>query len=180
MSAGDDPGGDPHARDHSGGLHSGGSHSGDPDSGGPHSGDPDSGGLHSGGLHSGDLDSGGPHSGDPHARDLHCRVLLTRVIEPGDETGGRWLREYGVREVARRLRDGGEPLPGVSGTRWAGLVARAAQAEPRRDLDIARDAGVRFVCPGDFNFCGHMLCCRRTCCSGEVLCCGRVVAQLDG
>ncbi|UXY32765.1 DNA-processing protein DprA [Streptomyces sp. HUAS TT20] len=85
---------------------------------------------------------------DPHSCDLLCRVLLTRVIEPGDEVGGRWLREYGVREVVRRLRVGGEPLPGVSGTRWAGLVARAAQAEPRRDLDTAREAGVRFVYPG--------------------------------
>ncbi len=97
----------------------------------------------------GDLQSRDLRSCELHSRDLLCRVLLTRVVEPGDETGGRWLREYGVREVARRLRAGGEPLPGVSGTRWAGLVARAAQAEPQRDLDIARDAGVRFVCPGD-------------------------------
>ncbi|MGW3951951.1 DNA-processing protein DprA [Streptomyces sp. NPDC004752] len=81
--------------------------------------------------------------------ELLLRVLLTRVIEPGDEAGGRWLREYGVREVARRLRDGGEPLPGVSGTRWAGLRARAARAEPRRDLEVACAAGVRFVSPGD-------------------------------
>ncbi|MEU1305347.1 DNA-processing protein DprA [Streptomyces shenzhenensis] len=81
--------------------------------------------------------------------ELLLRVLLTRVVEPGDEVGGRWLREYGVREVARRLRDGGEPLPGVSGTRWSGLRARAARAEPHRDLAVARAAGVRVVAPGD-------------------------------
>ncbi|SOD83060.1 DNA recombination-mediator protein A [Streptomyces sp. Ag109_G2-15] len=81
--------------------------------------------------------------------ELMARVFLARVIEPGDEAGGRWLREFGVREVVRRLRDGGEPLPGVSGTRWGGLVGRARRAEPERDLEVARAAGVRFVCPGD-------------------------------
>ncbi|MEU5520240.1 DNA-processing protein DprA [Streptomyces sp. NPDC093250] len=82
------------------------------------------------------------------ARELLGRVFLTRVVEPGDETGGRWVREFGVEEVVRRLRERTEPLPGVSGRRWAGLVARAGRAEPGRDLAVARDAGVRFVCPG--------------------------------
>jgi DNA processing protein len=36
----------------------------------------------------------------------------------------------------------------VSGTRWAGLLARAGQADPRRDLAVAQEAGVRFVRPG--------------------------------
>ncbi|WP_250399828.1 DNA-processing protein DprA [Streptomyces cellostaticus] len=84
------------------------------------------------------------------------RVLLTRVIEPGDEAGGRWLRELGVAEVVRRLRDGGRRPPGVSGERWAGLVARAARAEPERDLREARNAGVRFVCPGDIEWPGPL------------------------
>ncbi|MFJ3307994.1 DNA-processing protein DprA [Streptomyces sp. NPDC086549] len=87
--------------------------------------------------------------GDDPGADLLSRVFLTRVVEPGDETAGRWLREYGAPEVVRRLRAGGDVLPGVSGTRWAGLVARAGRAEPRRDLEVARDAGVRFVRPGD-------------------------------
>ncbi|WP_046727841.1 DNA-processing protein DprA [Streptomyces humi] len=78
-----------------------------------------------------------------------ARVFLTRVLEPGDETGGRWLREYGVPEVVHRLRGGGPPLPGVSGARWAGLLARAARADPGQDLATAREAGVRFVAPGD-------------------------------
>ncbi|MFF8593135.1 DNA-processing protein DprA [Streptomyces sp. NPDC015220] len=77
-----------------------------------------------------------------------ARVFLSRVVEPGDATGGRWLRLLGAVEVARRLRDGGPRLPGVSHERWAGLCARAARADPERDLAAARDAGVRFVRPG--------------------------------
>ncbi|MFE5030573.1 DNA-processing protein DprA [Streptomyces sp. NPDC056683] len=77
------------------------------------------------------------------------RVFLARVAEPGDETAGRWVRERGVHEVAARLRAGGQPLPGAGAKRWAGLLARAAQADPRADLAAARAAGARFVCPGD-------------------------------
>ncbi|MFE9451112.1 DNA-processing protein DprA [Streptomyces sp. NPDC006739] len=82
------------------------------------------------------------------ADEVLSRAFLSRVVEPGDETGGRWLREYGVAEVVRRLRDGGQPLPGVSGARWEGLRARAGRADPGRDLALARAAGVRFLCPG--------------------------------
>ncbi|WP_307624252.1 DNA-processing protein DprA [Streptomyces sp. V3I7] len=78
-----------------------------------------------------------------------ARVFLTRVIEPGDEIGGRWLGAFGPSEVARRLREGGPPLPGVSEARWTGLRERAVRADPRRDLAVARDAGVRFVAPGN-------------------------------
>ncbi|MEV6739936.1 DNA-processing protein DprA [Streptomyces sp. NPDC051104] len=77
-----------------------------------------------------------------------ARIFLTRVIEPGDEVAGRWLRERGPEELARRLGEGGKRLPGVTDKRWAGLLARAARAEPERDWAAARDAGVRFVCPG--------------------------------
>ncbi|MFH9403324.1 DNA-processing protein DprA [Streptomyces sp. NPDC017638] len=89
--------------------------------------------------------TGAEETGD----ELLGRVFLGRVIEPGDETGGRWVREFGVAEVVRRLRCGDEALPGVTATRWAGLVARAARAEPERDLAVGRAAGARFVCPGD-------------------------------
>ncbi|MEU6912670.1 DNA-processing protein DprA [Streptomyces olindensis] len=88
--------------------------------------------------------------------ELLARVFLTRVIEPGDEAGGRWVREFGVGGVVRRLVEGGVPLPGVSAKRWAGLLARAAIARPRRDLEVARDAGVRFVCPGDPEWPGQL------------------------
>ncbi|MDT0396059.1 DNA-processing protein DprA [Streptomyces sp. NPDC090114] len=84
------------------------------------------------------------------------RILLTRVIEPGDETGGRWVRELGVDTVVRRLREHGEPLPGASAKRWAGLLARAGRAEPRKDLAVARDAGVRFVVPGSAQWPGQL------------------------
>ncbi|MET7381983.1 DNA-processing protein DprA [Streptomyces sp. NPDC005526] len=86
--------------------------------------------------------------GGPDA-ELLARVLLGRVLEPGDETGGRWVREVGAVEVARRLREDGPRLAGVSDKRWAGLRARAVRAAPERDLALARSAGVRFVRPGD-------------------------------
>lgn len=82
-------------------------------------------------------------------RTLLARVFLSRVVEPGDEVAGRWIRERGVHEVVQRLRRAGEALPGVSGKRWAGLLARAGQADPRADLVLARRAGARFVAPGD-------------------------------
>ena len=79
--------------------------------------------------------------------ELLGRVLLTRVLEPGDDIGGRWVREFGAGEVVRRLREGGPALPGASGKRWAGLLARA---------EAARDAGVRFVSPGDAEWPGQL------------------------
>ncbi len=88
--------------------------------------------------------------------ELLARVFLSRVIEPGDEASGRWVREVGVGGVVRRLVEGGAPLPGVSAKRWAGLLARAAVARPRRDLEVARDAGVRFVCPGESEWPGQL------------------------
>ncbi|MGW1955567.1 DNA-processing protein DprA [Streptomyces sp. NPDC001920] len=89
-------------------------------------------------------------------RELLGRVLLSRVVEPGDEAAGRWVREYGVGEVVRRLRQGAQPLPGVSDKRWDGLRARALSADPRRDLDVAREAGVRFLRPGDLEWPGQL------------------------
>ncbi|MFF4883262.1 DNA-processing protein DprA [Streptomyces nigra] len=78
------------------------------------------------------------------------RVFLNRVLEPGDETAGRWVREYGPATVVRRLRDDTEPpLPGVGPKRWEGLRARAERADPARDLAVAQDAGMRFLSPGD-------------------------------
>jgi DNA processing protein len=87
----------------------------------------------------------GQDAGDERA----ARVFLARVVEPGDETLGRWVRELGAPAVVGRLTGGAGPLPGVSGKRWAGLCARAAVAEPERDLARAAEAGARFVCPGE-------------------------------
>ncbi|MEU1017922.1 DNA-processing protein DprA [Streptomyces sp. NPDC005898] len=88
-------------------------------------------------------------AGPPGGEERLARVALTRVLEPGDEIGGRWLREAGAVEVLRRLDGEGKRLPGVSVRRWEGLRARAAGARPERDLQAARDVGARFVCPGD-------------------------------
>ncbi|MFF2466500.1 DNA-processing protein DprA [Streptomyces mirabilis] len=77
------------------------------------------------------------------------RAFLARVIEPGDEVCGRWLRAVGAAEAVRRLVAGGEQARGVTDKRWAGLLARAERADPERDLAVAREAGTRFVCPGD-------------------------------
>ncbi|MEU6032971.1 DNA-processing protein DprA [Streptomyces tauricus] len=90
----------------------------------------------------------GDRGGGGEGERLH-RALLARVVEPGDEVCGRWLRECGAGEVVRRLTGGGQQLPGVTDVRWAGLRARAERADPERDLAAARDSGTRFVCPGD-------------------------------
>ncbi|EGX60249.1 DNA mediated transformation protein [Streptomyces zinciresistens K42] len=93
-----------------------------------------------------------PEPGD----DLLGRVLLSRVAEPGDAVVGRWLREFGIDTVVRRLRRGTETLPGVGAKRWEGLRSRAALADPARDLATARAAGVRFLCPGDGEWPGQL------------------------
>ncbi|MGW0603673.1 DNA-processing protein DprA [Streptomyces sp. NPDC002640] len=87
--------------------------------------------------------------GPPGPEERWARTWLTRVLEPGDETGGRWVREMGPVGLVRRLRDQDRPLPGAGARRWAGLCARAAAADPARDLAAAADAGARFVVPGD-------------------------------
>ncbi|MGW6687944.1 DNA-processing protein DprA [Streptomyces sp. NPDC054961] len=79
-----------------------------------------------------------------------ARAALTRVLEPGDEHGGRWLRQYGAVGLMRLLtgpgREPGVPA-GVGAERLAGYRRRAALADPRRDLAVAAEAGGRFVCP---------------------------------
>ncbi|WP_371775884.1 DNA-processing protein DprA [Streptomyces sp. NBC_01438] len=90
---------------------------------------------------------GGPGDGERLAR-----VALTRVLEPGDERGGRWLRECGAGELLRRItaRDGSaEQLSGMTARRLAGYRLRAEAADPARDLAAVAAVGGRFVCPGD-------------------------------
>ncbi|WP_405920231.1 DNA-processing protein DprA [Streptomyces longwoodensis] len=87
-----------------------------------------------------------------------ARVFLGRVIEPGDEVAGRWVRETGAPGAVRQLlRGADEDAPtGVSERRWAGLRARAGAADPARDLALADAAGLRFVCPGDTEWPGTL------------------------
>ncbi|MFF3750771.1 DNA-processing protein DprA [Streptomyces sp. NPDC002018] len=81
-----------------------------------------------------------------------ARAALTRVLEPGDEHGGRWLRQFGAAGVLALLREpdaGRGRLTGVGDQRLDGYRARAAAAEPERDLAAVTALGGRFVCPGD-------------------------------
>ncbi|MFI1889470.1 DNA-processing protein DprA [Streptomyces jumonjinensis] len=102
--------------------------------------------------------AGGPESGrgrvvGPGDAERLARIALTRVIEPGDERGGRWLREFGAREVWDRLTaPGAGALPGATPRRLAGYRARAAGADPRRDLEAVTAARGRFICPGDLEW----------------------------
>ncbi|MEV1089068.1 DNA-processing protein DprA [Streptomyces microflavus] len=81
-----------------------------------------------------------------------ARAALTRVLEPGDERAGAWLRKNGPVALLRALRvaDGSaERLPGMTAARLEGYRLRAAAAEPERDLAAAAAVGGRLVCPGD-------------------------------
>nr|WP_244291501.1 DNA-processing protein DprA [Streptomyces subrutilus] len=78
-----------------------------------------------------------------------ARAALTRVLEPGDERGGGWLREYGAVGLMRMLTGTEARAPAGGGAeRLAGYRRRAASADPRRDLAAAAGSGSRFVCPG--------------------------------
>ncbi|MFC6983391.1 DNA-processing protein DprA [Streptomyces cirratus] len=95
----------------------------------------------------------GAWEGGEEGAEVLARAALTRVLEPGDERGGRWLREFGAVGLIRLLT-GADPRPGerrpagVGPERLAGYRRRAALADPRRDLAQAAEAGVRFICPG--------------------------------
>ncbi|WP_137993099.1 DNA-processing protein DprA [Streptomyces vilmorinianum] len=85
-----------------------------------------------------------------------ARAALTRIVEPGDEHAGRWLRHYGAVGFLQHLRDPAAaaspatgPFPGTGEKRIDGWRRRAADTEPRRDLDAVDRLGGRFVAPGD-------------------------------
>ncbi|AYG80148.1 Putative DNA processing protein DprA [Streptomyces hundungensis] len=81
-----------------------------------------------------------------------ARAALTRVVEPGDERAGRWLRTYGAIELLRRLaapRGPEDDPPGASPARLDSHRRRAALADPERDLTTAAAVGARFLVPGD-------------------------------
>ncbi|MFD6226356.1 DNA-processing protein DprA [Streptomyces sp. NPDC060232] len=83
--------------------------------------------------------------------EMLARAALTRVLEPGDAHGGRWIREHGATGLLRLLTDPEEPWrtpPGVGPERLAAYRRRAALADPRRDLELAAGSGGRFVFPG--------------------------------
>ncbi|MCX5400041.1 DNA-processing protein DprA [Streptomyces sp. NBC_00102] len=88
-----------------------------------------------------------------------ARAALTRIVEPGDERAGRWLRTHGATGLLRRLSayDGSpETLPGMTAARLAGYRMRAAVADPAADLEAVARAGGRFVVPGDREWPGQL------------------------
>ncbi|GHH52153.1 DNA-processing protein DprA [Streptomyces candidus] len=82
-----------------------------------------------------------------------ARAALTGIVEPGDEAGGRWLRDHGPVELLRRLTAAApgpdEALAGASEKRLAGYRNRASAVDPARYLAAADAVGARLVCPGD-------------------------------
>ncbi|WP_338673202.1 DNA-processing protein DprA [Streptomyces sp. SCSIO 30461] len=93
-----------------------------------------------------------PAAAGSGAEERLARAALTRVVEPGDEHSGRWLREHGPVELMERLRAGERldaPPAGPGKRRIEGYRTRARAAHPERDLDAMTVLGGRFVCPGD-------------------------------
>ncbi|MFB7533248.1 DNA-processing protein DprA [Streptomyces sp. NPDC056178] len=88
-------------------------------------------------------------------RERVARAALTRVMEPGDERGGRWLRECGAVELMRRIttRDGtAEQLSRMTPKHLDGYRLRAENVDPERDLATVAALGGRFVCPGELEW----------------------------
>ncbi|MEU6891280.1 DNA-processing protein DprA [Streptomyces sp. NPDC046557] len=125
----------------------------EPDADEPDPAHPDAAHLNAAGRDAGEPDAAEVGGAEP-GPELLARAALTRVLEPGDEHGGRWLREFGAVGLIRLLTGtidtgpGAERLVGVGPERLAGYRRRAALADPRRDLAEAAEAGVRFLCPG--------------------------------
>ncbi|MEU0372393.1 DNA-processing protein DprA [Streptomyces sp. NPDC006283] len=97
-------------------------------------------------------DGGGTGAGCAGERERTARAALTRILEPGEEHGGRWLREFGAEGLlglltSRNCLEG--VLTGATERRIRGLRARAVGVEPERDLDAVRALGGRFIVPGD-------------------------------
>ncbi|MEV7600011.1 DNA-processing protein DprA [Kitasatospora sp. NPDC089797] len=79
-----------------------------------------------------------------------ARVLLNRLSEPGDAVIGRWLGRLPAVEVVRAIRAGDVPdHPGLDAARLAAYQARLPGVDPADDLKRVRDAGGRFIIPGD-------------------------------
>lgn len=80
-----------------------------------------------------------------------ARAALTRVIEPGDENGGRWLRKYGARGLMDLLtsadRTDDEALGEIGPRRVSGLRTRAAAAAPSTTCRSSRGSAAGSSAP---------------------------------
>ncbi|MFI6767203.1 DNA-processing protein DprA [Streptomyces sp. NPDC050355] len=96
-----------------------------------------------------------PH--EDHEPQRTARAALTRILEPGDETAGRWLRQMGPVALWQALSDDdAHPPPGASPTKIAGLRLRASRARPEEDLAAVTALGGRFICPNDQEWPGQL------------------------
>ncbi|AZM49015.1 DNA-protecting protein DprA [Streptomyces sp. WAC 06738] len=78
-----------------------------------------------------------------------ARVALTRLVEPGDEVAGRWLRTHGAVALMRWVTGDAPPPSPEAETRLVRYRRRLGGPGPRQDLAAAEAVGARFVCPGD-------------------------------
>ncbi|MHA4818997.1 DNA-processing protein DprA [Streptomyces aculeolatus] len=86
--------------------------------------------------------------GDGDAERL-ARVALTRLVEPGDEAAGRWLRTHGAVRLLRWVTGDAPPPYPEAEARLVRYRRRLGGPDARQDLAAAEAAGARFVCPGD-------------------------------
>ncbi|MGW0120928.1 DNA-processing protein DprA [Streptomyces sp. NPDC003327] len=100
----------------------------------------------------------GATTDDPLTHERHARAALSRIVEPGDEHAGRWLRTYGAPHLLHLLTHhpadpvpdtGPDPFPGTGDKRVASWRRRAHDADPAHDLDRIHRLGGRFLIPGD-------------------------------
>ncbi|MDI3388387.1 DNA-processing protein DprA [Streptomyces sp. B-S-A8] len=93
---------------------------------------------------------------DTAADERHARIALSRILEPGDETTGRWLRTYGATGLLHHLTHEDTALPGVTPKRLAGLRHRAITTHPETDLHTLHATGARFLIPTDPEWPGQL------------------------
>ncbi|HET8718690.1 MAG TPA: DNA-processing protein DprA [Nocardioidaceae bacterium] len=83
-------------------------------------------------------------SGARAITDRVARVALSRLSEPGDPRLSSLVAELGAARVYTLLLEE-QDVAGV----YTDVAARLRGLDPRRELDDAAAAGIRFVCPGD-------------------------------
>ena len=78
------------------------------------------------------------------AADRLARAALSRLSEPGELRLAAVVAELGAARVYDLLREE-QDIQGV----YTDVAARLRGVDPERDLALAADGGIRFVCPGD-------------------------------